>query len=64
MSHAVVAYFIVLVSSKYALESESGKREVFIYLPLILCLALLFAWQFQEEKKGRDANRGGEIFIV
>ena len=28
-AHALVAHFIALASSKYALESESGKRDVF-----------------------------------
>ena len=58
MSHALVGYFIVLVST-YALESESGKRDISFILPLILWLALLCAWQFQE-----DANWGGEVHCV
>ena len=51
MSHALVAHFIVLVSSKYALESESGRREVFIYSASHFVLGSF-------KKKRRDANRG------
>ena len=42
MSHALVAYFIVRVSSTYALESESGKREVFIYSDSHFVVGLVF----------------------
>ena len=59
MSHALVAYFIVHVSSTYALESESGKREVFIYSASPFRAGLVFfAWQFQE-----DANWGDEFIV-
>ena len=60
MSHAFVAYFIVLVSSTDALENESGKRDVFIYFAVHFVVGLVFfAWQFQE-----DANWGGEVHCV
>ena len=55
MSHALVGYFIVPVSSTYALESESGKRDVsFIYSASHFGFVL-----FQE-----DANWGGEVHCV
>ena len=38
----LVAYFIVLVSSTYALESESGKRDVFMYSVSHFVVGLVF----------------------
>ena len=63
MSHALVAYFIVHVSSTYALESESGKREVFIYSDSHFVVGLVFSLD-SFKKKRRDANWGGEVHCV
>ena len=63
MSHAVVAYFIALASSKYALERESGKREVFIYSACHFVVGLFFLLS-SFKKKRRDTNWGGEVHYV
>ena len=63
MSHALVAYFIVLVSSTYALESESGEREVFIYSASHFVVGLVFSLDSFKNKR-RDANLGGEVHCV
>ena len=63
MSHALVAYFIVNVSSTYALESESGKREVFIYSDSHFVVGLVFSLD-SFKKKRRDASWGGEVHCV
>ena len=63
MSHALVAYFIVHVSSTYALESESGKREVFIYSDSHFVVGLVFSLD-SFKKKRRDASWGGEVHCV
>ena len=62
MSHAFIPYFIVHVSSKYALERESGEREVFIYSDSHFVVGLVFSLD-SFKKKRRDAN-WGEKFIV
>ena len=54
MSHALVAHFIVLVSSKYALESESGRREVFIYSASHFVLGSF-------KKKRKEMQTAGDI---
>ena len=63
MSHALVAYFIVHVSSTYALESKSGEREVFIYSDSHFVVGLVFSLD-SFKKKRRDVNWGGEVHCV